>query len=171
MNELHKTLKDSSLVVLVIFLSVCLLKTTLVSAETQTKRTTVTTVTTTKTGMVADYNTEDDIDFKININEKFRSTDDIEGEIIVTNSSTVNLPAAFHVKLFHNDSLFRDMVVHMDGDKDKVVSPGKTSYTLKEFGIPDLNKNRNYSGKWVIMIYQNDPAQSKEASFEIEFKV
>jgi len=133
-------------------------------------RTTVTTVTETETvpGTAAPthYDPNEDIEVDVQMDShKFQPNEHVKGQIVVNNTAPEPLPATFHVKLYHDNKLFRHVRVQT---KDKLIEPGITRYSLDEFGIPDLNKNRNYSGDWTIMVYQDDPRTSEEENFELE---
>ena len=135
-------------------------------------RTTVTTVTETETVPNTagptnyNYDPDEDIEVDVQMEDKvFQPNQNVEGQIIVHNTTPKPLPATFHVKLFHDNKLFRHVRVQT---ADKLIQPGITRYDLDEFGIPDLNKNRNYSGEWTIMVYQDDPRTSEEENFRLE---
>ena len=153
-------------VYLVLGLAACFYPAAFVHAEeTRTTTTTVTTVTTDQpatTGPVV-TGANDDVSVDFNMKNNFDATEDVTGEVIVNNAGAVALPATFHVKIFHDDRLFKEFVTEKES-----LSPGTTTFTLPEFGFPDLNANRNFQGRWVIMVYQDDPAKSKEVNFRVE---
>lgn len=144
--------------------------TTVKETSPQKVRTTVTTITETEmvgsdtaavatAEMMAD-NIEVDIDMDY---QTYKFNQNVDGRIVVRNKSNQALAPKFFVKLYHNNSLFKHIQVNAE-----VLPPGVTTYSLEEFGIPNLNKNRNYTGDWIVMIYQDDPDKAVEANFNIE---
>lgn len=131
------------------------------------KSTTTTTRTVTETtapAPAASVGQHQDIDFNITTKWEFQPTERVTGDVVVENSSREPLPATFHIKLYHNDSLLKelDTVVHN-------LKPGTTTFSLDEFGIPTINQSAASQGNWTIVVYQQDlgPAYSKETSFRI----
>lgn len=149
---------------LIMTLTLCISTAQLLYAD--YKRTTVKTVTTTTTTdnvPAAMYDgVHNPISFDINVKPTYDPTEDVTGKIVVHNTYASPLPATFRIKLYHNDKFQNELVSSMDQ-----LLPGQTTFSLDEFGIPQINQNPNAQGQWTIVIYQNDPTQSKEATFRI----
>ena len=83
---------------------------------------------------------------------------------MVDNSYREPLPASFHVKVYHNDNLLKEMDTLVNN-----LRPGRTAFSLDEFGIPAINRSAGSQGDWTLVVYQNPmgPTYSKEAKFRV----
>src|SRR3989338_8672644 len=81
----------------------------------------------------------------------FKLYEPIVGEIILQNTSPVNLPAVFEFKLFKDGKLKSQKLTEV-----KSIFPGRTRIRFPEFGIPIFNDNPWAAGHWYLTILQQN---------------
>jgi hypothetical protein len=92
----------------------------------------------------------------------FLANENVQGDVIVTNASNVPLSDSFHIRLYQNNKLKKELVTRLTN-----IAPGQTRFSFNQFGIPQINESAAASGPWTISIYDIDPAYSKDADFKI----
>ena len=85
----------------------------------------------------------------------FEVGEPIEGWVIVHNSYPANVPAIFHVRLFHDGKLEDERTTSIPH-----IPEGTTDFSFKNFGIPVFNDRAGTEGEWRITIVQ----QNRDAS-------
>ena len=105
----------------------------------------------------------DYIEFEINMNDTYLPTQPVEGEVIVTNHYSAPLSEVFHVKIYKDEKLVQESTTNA-----KDLMPGKTTFTLQEFGLPVIHGAQvSDQGNWTISIHQRDRAHAQEAKFQV----
>ena len=99
---------------------------------------------------------------KIQFKKKiFKLNEPIEGQIVLVNAYPVTLPAIFEVQLFRDDKLFSLTTTEI-----RTVIPGRSRYTLQEFGVPAVMD----MGRWRLSIGQPGVKKFRAAaSFKVVF--
>jgi hypothetical protein len=102
------------------------------------------------------------ITYDINVKKVFQSNENIQGSVVVNNASATPLADSFHIRLYQNGHLYKELITRMTS-----IPPGQTRFSLHDFGIPQINDTTASQGDWTISIYDLDPAYSKTADFRI----
>ena len=113
------------------------------------------------------YSSDDYNPLKIQIKmEKttFEVGEPVDGRVIVHNSYPANVPAIFHVRLFHDGKPESERTTSIPH-----IPQGTTKFSFKNFGIPKFNRHREAEGEWRIFIVQQnrDPSQGSEVILQI----
>jgi hypothetical protein len=102
------------------------------------------------------------ISYDIDVKKIFQSNENVRGDIVVNNASSAPLSDSFHIRLYHNDKLVKELLTRMTQ-----IPPGQTRFSFDSFGIPQINSSAAAQGNWTVSIYDVDPAYSKDVDFKI----